>query len=218
MLQNPLNQLLLPLEVEGRYAEELVYGSCNADAFAWLERFPDWPIPFIYVEGPEKSGKSTLSKMYRKRINAFLVNPGTPLLEIPENRAIIVDDAENMDEEILFHLYNRAKITGYPLILFSVMSPSEMPALTRDVRSRLMSFYVIPLLEPDDQTFRLLLRKQLQDLGVSFSENIIELFLQKAERSYKTIHDFAEFLGKRSLTLQKNMTRHDVMEFFENVP
>lgn len=208
-------QLLLPLEHIGRYQDELIYGSCNADAVAWLERFPDWPLPFFYIVGDEKSGKSTLARLYAQKTGGILFHPQSVLEETPENSAVIVDDAECIDEETLFHLYNRAKVSGFPLILLSKISPQEYLTHTKDLESRLLSFYVIPMTQPDEQTCRMLLLKQLKGLGIACPEGIMDTFLTRGERSYRAIYDFVRFIHEETLARQRTLSKKDVIEFVE---
>lgn len=210
------SQLLLPLKHISKYEGELVYGSCNADAIAWCDRYPDWPIQFVHIYGPAYSGKSTLAGLFYKKANGLLVDGAEASLEaIPEDKPLIMDDAHLCYEETLFHLYNRAFQSKLPLILFSPKSFATWDCKIADLSSRLSTFYEIELKEPDDLTFRLLLLKELQSIGVHFSESIIELFLTKAERSFKFIQAFIQHTKSYTLEKQKSINRNDALEFLQ---
>ena len=62
---NTADQLILelPLRTAQGRADFLVTGS-NADAVAWLDRWPDWPGPAMCIHGPEGCGKSHLLQVW----------------------------------------------------------------------------------------------------------------------------------------------------------
>ena len=207
-------QLLLPLKHTSKYEGELVYGSCNADAVAWLERFPDWPICFIHLWGPRFSGKTTLAKIYAEKLSGHLIHSNERDLEtIPEDVPLIIDHADGAHEETLFHLYNRAAFSKNPFVIFSEKPITLWECHTADMSSRLQTFYEIELKEPDDLTFRLLLLKELGGMGVQFSQAILDLFLERGERSYAFIQAFIKHIEKDTLLKQKSITRGDALSF-----
>lgn len=217
------HQRLLPLHYNNPYEGELILGDCNGEAFAWLEAFPKWSHPFFYVWGEKKSGKSTLARLYAQKLNALLLLPHTmpPLKDIPEGQGIVMDDAEEMDEEVLFHLYNRVKNSGHhllmekitPLVIFASCAPADFPAMKEDVHSRLRSFSSIELGEPDEETCRMLVLKQLQGYGLTLPMGHIDTFLLHAPRTYAAMDAFSTFAHKHRLTFKKSLHRGDIVEF-----
>ena len=206
-------QQLLPLTYTGNYEDDLVVGSCNGDVVSWLKRFPSWPFPFFYIHGPEKSGKSTFAKMFKRQTQGILVSKNHLLEGTPHHQAIIVDDAEDIPEETLFHLYNRATVSKKPLILFSKYTLSEFPVNTKDMRSRLYSFYTLELKDPDELTFRMLFLKELKSLGITLPLTIVEVFLMHGERSFSFLWNAVQFIHTQTLLLKRPITRAMVMEY-----
>ena len=44
--------------------DNFIIADCNRDAFDILQKYPDWPAPFLAIYGGAKSGKSHLIKAW----------------------------------------------------------------------------------------------------------------------------------------------------------
>ena len=55
--------------------DDFVVSDSNAAAFAWVERWPDWPGPVLCVYGPAGAGKSHLGDLWRRRSAAVRLAP-----------------------------------------------------------------------------------------------------------------------------------------------
>ena len=77
----------LPLEFGHRPAltgEDFLVAPCNADAVAWLDRWPDWPAPALVVHGPRGCGKTHLALVFQgmsgaRAITHDMLSKGNPL-------------------------------------------------------------------------------------------------------------------------------------------
>ena len=70
-------QLPLTLLLPSTYGKDsFVIGTANEKALGWLERWPDWPLPFkgLNLYGPSGSGKTHLSHLWAGRGEAVALN------------------------------------------------------------------------------------------------------------------------------------------------
>ena len=51
-------------------AEDFLVSTCNEQAVAYVDRWPDWPHPAALIAGPEGAGKSHLANVWRLRVGA----------------------------------------------------------------------------------------------------------------------------------------------------
>jgi len=52
---------------------DFLVAPANADAVAWIDRWPDWPGRVLVVHGPPGCGKSHLGNVWRARVDAALM-------------------------------------------------------------------------------------------------------------------------------------------------
>ena len=50
--------------------EDFLVSPSNADAVAWIDRWPDWPGPALVIVGPPGSGKTHLGQVWRQQAGA----------------------------------------------------------------------------------------------------------------------------------------------------
>ena len=63
----------LALDLRHRVAmgrEDFLVSPSNADAVAWIDRWPDWPGPALVIVGPPGSGKTHLGQVWRQPAGA----------------------------------------------------------------------------------------------------------------------------------------------------
>ena len=76
--------------------DDFLVAACNADAVAWVDRWPDWPGGALAVHGPAGCGKTHLATVWQARANARLVTAsdlGAPH-DVAGARAVVVDGAD----------------------------------------------------------------------------------------------------------------------------
>ncbi|MCP5374400.1 MAG: DNA replication protein, partial [Hyphomicrobiales bacterium] len=107
-------------------AEDFLVAPTNAEAVAWLDRWPQWPAPALAVFGPPRCGKTHLARVFRAQTGAVTVTPeGLRTAEPPQilrgAAACVLDDAEDFVreglEEPLLHLYNTVAEGGRTMLL-----------------------------------------------------------------------------------------------------
>lgn len=90
--------------------EDFIVSSCNAEAFAAVDRWPEWPFFALCVYGPENCGKTHLTHIFSDKVSVLTHYPyqiprieaGKITLELPpllfeRHRCLVV---ENLNEEI----------------------------------------------------------------------------------------------------------------------
>ena len=109
-------QLALALDHSVSFArEDFLSGPSNIAALNLIEHWPDWPDRLVALIGPEGSGKSHLAAIWAEEAGARILS--TNLLSVSTvpaalaTGALVVEDldADDLDEQALFHLINLAR-------------------------------------------------------------------------------------------------------------
>ena len=92
-------QIALPLDwpVADR-DEDFLISDSNRAAFEHLKRWSTWPVMATLLTGPRKSGRSLLGRIFVRKTGGRLF-----------------DDAEDHDEEAIFHAWNGAQMRRHLL-------------------------------------------------------------------------------------------------------
>ncbi len=204
----------LPLPLGHRTAlgrEDFLVAPSNAEAVAWLDRWPDWPGPALVLAGPTGCGKSHLAQVFASRTGApvLAIEPGTaldPPSVLDGVNAVVIDDADRtVDDVTLFHLYNLAKERSASLLLTCSQPPAVWAALP-DLRSRLMAAPLVSIGPPDDAVMAALLIKMFSDRQIKIGVEVISYLLSHMERSHAAARLVVEAADQRSLARQKPIT------------
>ncbi|MGH7186922.1 MAG: HdaA/DnaA family protein, partial [Pseudomonadota bacterium] len=104
-------------------ADDFLVAPSNAEAVAWLDRWPDWAAPGLALHGPTGCGKTHLLRVWQARSGAGLIQPTdlggldfSGLAIAPEPMAVDACE-EALPERALLHLYNLLAGTGGCLLL-----------------------------------------------------------------------------------------------------
>jgi chromosomal replication initiation ATPase DnaA len=156
----------------------------NRDAFAWIERWPDWPAAALALYGAPGSGKTHLAHLWRERAGAALVTGAEVNEAIPPATALVVDDADSAPEEPLLHLYNSAIERGASLLLTMRAAPASLPIVLPDLASRLRALPVAGIAPPDDALLGAVLLKHFADRQIRVGPGLIAYLVARIERSF----------------------------------
>ena len=115
--------------------EDYLIGPSNADAVAWIDRWPDWPAPVLVINGPAASGKTHLAAVWRDKTKAEIIKPEMLISKTAEQiagagEALVLDGVDpwlgaREAETTLFHLYNIFKEEQRSFLVTMRMAPAH---------------------------------------------------------------------------------------------
>ena len=190
--QIPLNFPVVP--AMGR--EDFLVSDCNREALAWVDRWPEWNAPVLYVYGPEGSGKTHIANIWRAR-----AGEGAQVIDGLD--AILGD---RPSEETLFHLYNRVRLVPGSVLVTGSKPLSLCRFAIPDLASRLRACPQVALGLPDEYLLRMLLVKLFADRQMRMDSNVIEYMLARMERSFAQARQLVARLDELSLTQKRPVT------------
>lgn len=185
-----LNQIALPLDwpVADR-EEDFLLSEANRAAFEHLARWSLWPVMATLVTGPRKSGRSLLGRIFVRKTGGRLF-----------------DNAEDHDEEALFHAWNDAQARRKPLLIVAAAPPPVWQVALPDLRSRLAATPHVALEEPDDALLGDLIVKLLNDRGIATPPDLPDYLVPRVERSYVAALKIVDLLDQAMLSHHRRMT------------
>ncbi len=197
-------------------AEDFLVAPSNAQAVAWLDRWPNWPGPALIVHGPAGCGKTHLTQVWSARSHAPRVVPAElDCAVLPELLAptgtLAVDDADSAAgnpeaERALFHLYNLARENGGHLLLTGALAPVQWPVVLPDLRSRLLAAPSAEVGLPDDTLLAAILIKLFADRQLRVGADVVEFLVARMERSFDTARRLVADLDAAALAAHRRIT------------
>jgi hypothetical protein len=183
-------QIALPLDwpVADR-DEDFLISDANRAAFEHLKRWSVWPVMASLVTGPRKSGRSLLGRLFVRKTGGRLF-----------------DNAEDHDEEAIFHAWNDAQLSRRPLLIVADAPPPLWPVALPDLRSRLAATPHVALGEPDDRLIGDLIVKLLGDRGIAVPPELPAYIVPRIERSYLAVQQTVAALDRAALSHHRRMT------------
>ena len=185
-----MNQIALPLN--GPVAdgdEDFLVSDANRAAFEHLKRWSVWPVSATLLTGPRKSGRSLLGRIFVRKIGGRLF-----------------DDAQNHEEEALFHAWNEAQENRRPLLIIADAAPPDWEIALPDLRSRMAATPHIHIEDPDDGLLGNLIVKLLGDRGIAAPPDLAEYLVPRIERSYVAVQQVVDVLDRAMLSHHRRMT------------
>lgn len=208
----------IPLDLGHRPAmggDDFLVAPSNAEAVAWLDRWPAWPAPALTLFGPAGCGKSHLASVWRARSGAPLLSaaelPDADLPALAAGRAVVVDNADKVAgrkgrEEALFHLYNRLRDADGHLLLLAHQPPARWRVKLADLRSRLNAAPAVAVEPPDDALLAAVLVKLFADRQVMPGEEVVDYLVARIERSLDAARRVVAAIDHVSLVEQRRIT------------
>jgi len=204
----------LPLDLPHRPAlgrEDFLVAPANAEAVAWLDRWPQWPAPALVLVGPAGSGKSHLAQVFVRRAAARVLAPEALARTAPPEllnnaRAVVLDEAERAPEEPLLHLYNMLAERRGHLLLLARAPPARWTIALADLRSRLLAAPVAALAPPDDALLAAVLVKLFADRQIQVAAELVAFLVARIERSFAAAQSAVAALDQAALASRRRIT------------
>jgi hypothetical protein len=185
-----VSQIALPLDWPAPETEnDFIVSTANADAVRHFGHWSLWPVMVTILTGPRKSGRSFLGRIFAARSGATLIDGG-----------------EEIDEEILFHAWNRAVSDRRPLLVIADGPASEWDIKLPDLRSRLAATPHVAIGEPDDALVKALLERLMASRGLSFGPDVPDWITRRIERSYVAIHRAVDLLDQAAWARKRRIS------------
>ncbi len=203
----------LPLDFDYRPSlsgEDFLVSSCNAEAVAWLDRWPDWPAPFLLIYGEASCGKTHLAEVFCQATAAQkLVVCEDPYAMMGEGEAGVIEDVDQLVEtqaQALFHLYNHAKENGKKVLLTARTSAQSWNVGLADLKSRLTTVPAIEIGQPDDALMEAILVKLFNDRQLQVERGVITYMLGRMERSFAAALGLVKQIDETALAEKRKIT------------
>lgn len=209
----------LPLDLRHRAAmgrEDFLVSPSNAEAVAWIDRWPDWPGHALVLTGPPGSGKTHLGEVWQGLAGARPYNAGLLTDADSLDAPVFVDDADipGRDEE-LFHLFNAARAAGSFVLFASRTPPARWEDRLPDLRSRLAAAQNTRIQPPDETLIAAVLMKMFADQQMDVGADVLDFLVNRMERSFEAARTLAERLNQASLATQRGITIPLAREVFD---
>ena len=221
-------QLPLDLGFASSYAAaDYLVSASNADAFAWVERWPDWPGVGLALSGPPGCGKTHLAHVWRERSRATIIDAATltsvdpsHLLASPPALAIDGLAAGSLDaaaERALLHLYNMTNERRGHLLLCAEAPPARWTIALPDLRSRLAALPTVSIAPPDDGLLEALLAKLFADRQLTVDRGTVIFIVTRMERSFDAARRLVDAIDRAALASQRRPSLGLVREVVEKL-
>jgi DnaA regulatory inactivator Hda len=209
------NQLPLDLGYQPALTrDDFLVAPCNQIAVHWIDRYPSWPSHALILIGPASCGKTHLARVWAEQAGALLVTPdqfSEKLLTTGAPQHLVIDRADFLigdraSEEVLFHLFNQTRATGYNLLLTMRAAPFALHFTVPDLASRLRAALTIGIDEPDDDLLAAVLVKLFRDRQLHVTDEIIRYLVPRMERSFAGAERIVDRADRLALSTQRPLT------------
>ena len=161
----------------------------------------------IFLKAPNKSGKSHLINIWKKKNNAILYNYNLKEILNAKSNVAIDNIFKNIEEEHIFHIINHCKNENLKVFITSDLGINDHKFKLIDLKSRLKTFYHVSILNPDDEMVKIILTKLLYEKQfIIKNPEIFDFLIKRIERSYQSIYNLVDKLDKLSLQKKRQLT------------
>jgi hypothetical protein len=174
------DQIALPLDWPQSDGDaRFIVSEANQDAFDHFRKFSIWPVKATILTGPRRSGRTLLARSFVERVGGRLF-----------------DEAEQRDEEELFHAWNQAQDSGRPVIMVADEVPPAWSPVLPDLKTRLAITPVVRIGHPDDGLFAALMQLHFADRGLHIPPDALRFMSERLHRDYWTAERAVEAVDR----------------------
>ena len=204
-----LNQKVLNFEYEKTYKiDDFLISKSNEHIYKYLEKWPKWEKNFLNISGDKFSGKSHLANIFLKKFKGIKIDANTfkneKLHEIKVHENIILENFDqNIDEVLIYTLFNLIDNDNKYLIINSNIPINEMDFKLNDLKSRTKNCLFAVIEKPDDDLMFALILKNFSDRQITIDKKLIDFIIKRIDRSYSKIFEFIYKIDELSLKKKK---------------
>ena len=206
---NEKKQQLINFDFEKNFKYEDFYVSkSNQHILDFFNLWPKWEKNFLNISGENFSGKSHLVDIFLRKYRGVKFDTNNfneqCLDKIKVYQNIVLEDlTKNVNQKILFSLYNIVEQDNKYLIITSLKPIVEIKFDLADLVSRSKNFLLQSIDKPDDELMFALIIKNLSDRQISIEKKLINYIIKRIDRSYGKIFDFIYKIDEISLKKKK---------------
>jgi chromosomal replication initiation ATPase DnaA len=179
MKQGP-DQIALPLDWPLSDGDaRFIVSDANREAFEHFRKWSMWPVKATILTGPRRSGRTLLARSFVERVGGRLF-----------------DQAEQRNEEELFHAWNQAQDSGRPLVMVADELPPGWSPQLPDLKTRLAVTPVARIELPDDRLFESLVQLLFADRGLHVPADALRFMASRLHRDYWTAERSVEAVDR----------------------
>ena len=184
------DQIALPLDwPQSEGDARFIVTDANREAFEHFRKWSLWPVKATILTGPRRSGRSLLARSFVERVGGRLF-----------------DDAEQRDEEELFHAWNQAQDSGRPLVMVADQVPPAWVPKLPDLKTRLAVTPVTHIGHPDDALFAALIQLFFADRGLHIPGDALRFMTGRLHRDYWTAERAVEAVDRFAISERARLT------------
>ena len=192
--------------------DDFCISKSNEEVYHFLNTWPNWSDNIVNIYGPEKSGKTFLLSIFAQK-NSFIkiskkeINKSNIDCILKQKKIIIEDISNEIDNELLFLIYNHFKSNENFLVFSSLYDTANLSFSLNDLNSRLNSVFNIEIHNPSDNLLYSILLKGISDRQITLEPKIIDYILGKIERTYLAVNTFVKLMDKKNLIDKKKLLK-----------
>ncbi|MDA8945348.1 DnaA/Hda family protein, partial [Candidatus Pelagibacter ubique] len=133
----------------------------------------------------------------------------------PYQNIVLEDLNLNINEKLIYSLFNIIDQDNKFLIVTSIKPISEINFKLEDLRSRTKNCLFANIQNPDDELMFALILKNLSDRQITLDKKLINFIIKRIERSYGKIFEFIYKIDKISLKKKKSIDFKIINEALE---
>ena len=204
-----LNQLIIEFKFEKNFKDQDFYVSnSNKHVYKIINIWPRWEKKFLNISGKKFSGKTHLINIFEKKNGALKIDAkelkNNILDELKFNQNIIIENLnENINEKLLYSIYNLVDLENKYLVVTSNIPISEINFKLQDLKSRCNNFIISEIYDPDDDLIYALIIKNLSDRQILIDKKLVDYIIKRIDRSYGKISNFIYKIDEISLKEKK---------------
>ncbi len=194
------DQIALPLDWPQTEGESrFIVTAANREAFDHFRHWSMWPVKATILTGPRRSGRTLLARTFAERVGGRLI-----------------DQAESREEEEVFHAWNDAQDTGFPLVMVAEEAPPAWSPSLPDLRTRLAITPVATINPPDDKLFEALIQLLFADRGLHVPREALRFMTERLNREYWTAERAVEEVDRFAISERARVTMPTIRRALAN--